>query len=83
MRIVGPAIAAFLVGSIGPASCYVVDAVSFVGSALLIVSVPFVAPAVSVTILRNCQWVIFRSGPGAGRNATTLRRRRGLPSRAG
>ena len=49
MRIVGPAIAAFLVGSFGAVSCYVVDAVSFVGSALLIVSVPFVAPATSVS----------------------------------
>ncbi len=49
MRIVGPAIAAFLVGSFGPVSCYMVDAVSFVGSALLIVSVPFVAPATSVS----------------------------------
>ena len=45
MRIVGPAIAAFLVGSFGPVSCYVVDSVSFVGSALLIASVPFVATA--------------------------------------
>ena len=45
MRIVGPALAAFLVGSFGPVSCYLLDAVSFVGSALLIASVRFVAPA--------------------------------------
>ena len=42
MRIVGPAIASFLVASFGPVSCYALDSVSFVGSALLIASVPFV-----------------------------------------
>jgi DHA3 family macrolide efflux protein-like MFS transporter len=44
MRIVGPAIASFLVASFGPVSCYALDSVSFVGSALLITSVPFVNP---------------------------------------
>src|SRR5580698_5063187 len=42
MRIIGPAIASFMVASFGPISCYVLDAVSFVGSALLIASVPFI-----------------------------------------
>ena len=48
MRIVGPAVAAFLVASFGPVSCYLLDSVSFVGSALLIASVPFVQPGASV-----------------------------------
>ncbi len=51
MRIIGPATAAFLVASFGPVSCYLLDAVSFVGSACLIASVslsrtdPTAAPA--------------------------------------
>ena len=43
MRIVGPFVAALLVGSFGPVSCYLLDGASFIGSALLIASVPFVA----------------------------------------
>ena len=43
-RIVGPAVAAFLVASFGPVSCYLLDCVSFIGSALLIASVTFVQP---------------------------------------
>jgi MFS family permease len=39
MRIVGPAIAAFMVAYLGPASCYVFDAISFVASACLVASV--------------------------------------------
>jgi DHA3 family macrolide efflux protein-like MFS transporter len=42
MRIIGPAIAAFMVSYLGPASCYALDSVSFLGSALLIASIPFV-----------------------------------------
>ena len=42
MRIVGPAIASFMVASFGPVSCYVLDSVSFIGSALLIASVTFI-----------------------------------------
>ncbi len=45
MRIIGPAIASFMVASFGPVSCYVLDSVSFVGSALLIASVTFVQVA--------------------------------------
>jgi MFS transporter, DHA3 family, macrolide efflux protein len=41
MRILGPAVAAFLVASFGAASCYLADSVSFIGSALLIFSVAF------------------------------------------
>ncbi len=48
MRIVGPAVAAFLVASFGPVSCYLLDAASFVGSALLIGSV-FLAPPATAT----------------------------------
>ena len=43
MRIIGPAIAAFMVASFGAVSCYVLDSASFVGSACLIASVAFVA----------------------------------------
>ena len=45
MRIIGPAAASFMVASFGPTSCYVLDSASFVGSALLIASVPFLVPA--------------------------------------
>lgn len=47
MRIIGPAIASFMVASFGPDSCYVLDAVSFLGSALLIASLTFVATSAS------------------------------------
>ncbi len=47
MRIIGPAIAAFMVASFGAVSCYVLDSVSFLGSACLIATVPFVAQAVA------------------------------------
>lgn len=43
MRIIGPAIAAFMVASFGPVSCYLLDSASFLGSACLIASVAFVA----------------------------------------
>jgi DHA3 family macrolide efflux protein-like MFS transporter len=42
MRIIGPAIASFMVAAFGPNSCYVLDSLSFVGSATLIVSITFV-----------------------------------------
>ncbi|HXC94559.1 MAG TPA: MFS transporter [Edaphobacter sp.] len=41
MRIVGPAIAAFMVAYLGSSSCYLFDSASFVGSACLIASVTF------------------------------------------
>jgi MFS transporter, DHA3 family, macrolide efflux protein len=44
MRIIGPAIAAFMVAYLGSASCYVLDSVSFIGSACLIASVVFLKP---------------------------------------
>ena len=44
MRIIGPAIAAFMVAYLGAASCYVLDSASFVGSACLIASVVFLKP---------------------------------------
>src|ERR1700734_4000271 len=44
MRIIGPAIASFMVAYLGPASCYIFDAVSFVASACLIASVVFLKP---------------------------------------
>jgi MFS transporter, DHA3 family, macrolide efflux protein len=43
MRIIGPAAASFMVASFGAKSCYLLDSASFVGSALLISSVPLVA----------------------------------------
>ena len=39
MRIIGPAIAALLVGAFGAVSCYLADSVSFAGSAILIATV--------------------------------------------
>ena len=50
MRVVGPALAVFLVESVGAASCYVIDSASFVGSACLIVSVVFTRPAEGATV---------------------------------
>jgi MFS transporter, DHA3 family, macrolide efflux protein len=44
MRIIGPAIAAFMVAYLGAFSCYVMDSISFVGSACLIASVVFLKP---------------------------------------
>jgi MFS transporter, DHA3 family, macrolide efflux protein len=44
MRIIGPAIAGLMVSYLGARSCYAFDSVSFVGSALLIASVTFMAP---------------------------------------
>ncbi len=41
MRIIGPAIAAFMVAYLGSASCYIFDSASFVASACLIASVTF------------------------------------------
>jgi MFS family permease len=41
MRIIGPAVAGTMFSYFGANSCYIVDSVSFVGSALLIASVPF------------------------------------------
>ncbi len=45
MRIIGPAIAAFMVAYLGAASCYIFDSVSFVASACLIASVALVRTA--------------------------------------
>ena len=45
MRIIGPAIAAFMVAYLGPKSCYIFDSVSFVASACLIGSVALVRTA--------------------------------------
>jgi MFS family permease len=45
MRIIGPAIAAFMVAYLGPKSCYIFDSVSFIGSASLIASIALVRTA--------------------------------------
>src|SRR4029077_10716790 len=45
MRIIGPAIAAFMVAYLGSASCYVFESVSCVASACLIASVALVRTA--------------------------------------
>jgi MFS family permease len=45
MRIIGPAIAAFMVAYAGPRSCYIFDSISFVASACLIASVALVRTA--------------------------------------
>jgi DHA3 family macrolide efflux protein-like MFS transporter len=44
MRIIGPAIAAFMVAYLGANSCYVLDSLSFVASACIIASVVFLKP---------------------------------------
>jgi DHA3 family macrolide efflux protein-like MFS transporter len=44
MRILGPAVAGFMVAALGARSCYVLDSVSFIGSACLIASVNFRKP---------------------------------------
>jgi DHA3 family macrolide efflux protein-like MFS transporter len=44
MRIIGPAIAAFMVAYLGSASCYILDSASFVGSACIIASLVFLKP---------------------------------------
>jgi len=49
MRIVGPAIAGLMVSYLGSVSCYAFDSASFVGSALLIASVSFLAPGPKAT----------------------------------
>jgi DHA3 family macrolide efflux protein-like MFS transporter len=59
MRIIGPAIAAFMVASFGAVSCYVLDSASFVGSACLIASVAFVAQAAAAP-------AVAEDGAGAG-----------------
>jgi len=43
MRIIGPALAGLMVSYLGAVSCYAFDSASFVGSALLIASVTFMA----------------------------------------
>jgi MFS transporter, DHA3 family, macrolide efflux protein len=56
MRIVGPAIAALLVGSFGAKSCYIIDAASFVASGCLIASLAIsrpVAAAEAATVLEK------------------------------
>ena len=44
MRIVGPAVAALLVARLGPKSCYIADAASFLASGCLIASLPISRP---------------------------------------
>jgi DHA3 family macrolide efflux protein-like MFS transporter len=55
MRIIGPAVAAFLVGSFGPQSCYLADSASFIGSALLITSVALIKPAAAPAASQTTQ----------------------------
>jgi hypothetical protein len=60
MRIVGPAVAVFLVAALGASSCYIMDSASFIGSALLIASVVFICPE--------------NSSPAAPANATVSKK---------
>jgi MFS family permease len=72
MRIIGPAIAAFMVAYLTEKSCYIFDAVSFVGSACLIASVTFLnpeksapnpaAPAVESTSAIGKIWLDMKQG---------------------
>ena len=70
MRIIGPAAAAFLVATVGPVSCYLLDAASFVASAALIASTALVRPeaaapaqAAEHTGLRRI-WIDMKQGIG-------------------
>jgi MFS transporter, DHA3 family, macrolide efflux protein len=49
MRIIGPAVAGTMYSYFGANSCYILDSVSFVGSALLIASVSFLATSKATT----------------------------------
>ena len=51
MRIIGPALAALLVATFGPRICYLADAASFAGSALLIASISFVLPPAHIPVI--------------------------------
>jgi MFS transporter, DHA3 family, macrolide efflux protein len=50
MRIIGPAIAAFLVASFGPRTCYIADSVSFFASGCLIATLAISRPAASIVL---------------------------------
>lgn len=68
MRIVGPAIASFMVAAFGPNSCYVLDTVSFLGSALLIGSLTFTVTSTGAatepgTPSATAQWAKVGSVP--------------------
>jgi MFS transporter, DHA3 family, macrolide efflux protein len=72
MRIIGPAIAAFMVAYLGEKSCYILDSASFIGSACLIASVAFLkperaapnpaAPAVESTSAIGKIWLDMKQG---------------------
>jgi len=72
MRIIGPAIAAFMVAYLGENSCYILDSASFIGSACLIASVVFLkpesaapnpaAPAVESTSAIGKIWLDMKQG---------------------
>jgi MFS transporter, DHA3 family, macrolide efflux protein len=72
MRIIGPAIAAFMVAYLTEKSCYILDAVSFVGSACIIASVPFrksdkAAPSTAAPAAENASalgkiWLDMKQG---------------------
>jgi DHA3 family macrolide efflux protein-like MFS transporter len=72
MRIIGPAIAAFMVAYLGEKSCYILDSASFIGSACLIASVVFLkpesaapnpaAPAVESTSAIGKIWLDMKQG---------------------
>ena len=70
MRIIGPAAAAFLVATVGPVSCYLLDAGSFVASAALIASTALARPEAATpavasehTGLRRV-WIDMKQGIG-------------------
>lgn len=50
MRIIGPAIAAFLVASFGPRVCYIVDSASFLASGCLIATLAITRPQESAVL---------------------------------
>jgi MFS family permease len=64
MRIVGPAIAAFLVASFGPRICYTVDSVSFLASGCLIATLSISRPEEEI--------LLTAEGANPGKAAPTL-----------
>jgi MFS family permease len=84
MRIIGPAAAAFLVAWLGASSCYLADSVSFVISALLILSVPFVKPVnagtapVAETALSSTSSALFRVSQDAKQGLSFIFHHAGL-----
>ena len=72
MRIIGPAIAAFLVASFGPRICYIVDSISFLASGCLIATLAITRPQ-EETLLTAEGANPGKQAPSVGRVFTDMR----------